>query len=685
MGHPHRIPRRCLCRPPPRVETPKWPNSSFKLDVQKEETRALWKLSDEHITLSKGILATEINNHRWRPISEDWQEVTPHLKEDAWAAAWEGGRDPRLDELEKLFQERHGDTFRGIGVEKFYETAQRDLKLPDRHIAEIVDNLERWLFDRWLEGSHAVSELEVLVDDLVEDLDQRLGAIPARLENLKEQVDRLTEKLDENNDRWARVGPFGRFLKRPANIFDAQAVILTDLYEKRTWHRAWSFADRLLRLLIAELRDRLRPEIAEFRLGLITANDFFRKRIDQTCQDNPGQRVETTNVIKFYEPDKARRFCRSLLEMEQQQRSWAGRLRRETVKTAEENKRRINGREKYFAMLATHFTKTPDAVRVFEEISRQNMEQAHRDSSTGSMSRYFGVNIVSKLADQFTDSEKLRSYVKDLVQSSLTFMQWRQVEFGGTPGPLSILAVVLPKCEERNSFREQLKEEFRNSFSGRVEIIDSGRKLNEICLIAFKYVFPLRWLEPVWYLKERYDYRLKTGGERAKLEVHIEDHQPELPALFRPAPGDAGKRILPWLQLAAVLNLFERETNPRTGEVERVMVVADDRGLPVAHYYPDALVALFEALPQPSKEIKVLNNLIEGITENQLAVAQSRVRGEFAAERYRNAFEREALKQQLLESLDTVLKNRDGNRRDPIYTRIHESTGEAINQVDAIR
>ena len=91
--------------------------------------------------------------------------MTPHLKENAWAATWEGGRDPRLDELEKLFQERYGDTFRGIGMEQFYQTAQRDLNLLDRHIAEITDNLEKWLFEEWLGGRLSISEIEILVDD----------------------------------------------------------------------------------------------------------------------------------------------------------------------------------------------------------------------------------------------------------------------------------------------------------------------------------------------------------------------------------------------------------------------------------------------------------------------------------------------------------------------------------------
>jgi hypothetical protein len=660
-------------------------NTSFKLDVQKQEKLVGWKLSDDHITLTKGILATEVNNPRWRPIQDDWHDIAPHLMEDAWEGGRRDGLDPRLGELEKAFQQRYHETFRGVGVDKFYEAAARDLGLPDRHVAEICDTLEQWMFDQWLEGTYSVTELESFLDDLLEDLDRRLNAIPARLEAIKKSLGALNDRMDENSARFAKVGLLGRAMGRPGDIFNAQAGLLTEVYEKRTLVQAWTFAERLLRRVVAELRDRLRPTVADFRVGLSQVNDFFRRRLDQTCQDDGANNVETANVVKFYEPAGVRRFCRSLLELEQAQRSWAGALRRKAVEAAAENKQRKSGREKHFAMMVQHFVKENDAMRVFEEVARRNAEQAH-DERTGPNNRHFGVNIVTKLAEQFTDREKLRDYIKALVRSSLTFMQWRAVEFGGGTGPNAMLAVSLPRCDERAGFRDELKTLFRDCFEGKVEVIDSARRSNEICLIAFKYVFPLRYLEPVWFLKERYDYRQNVGSrERALLEVHTEDHQPALPSLFRPAPGEAGKKVLPTLQIAAALGLFEQSYNENTGQNERKLKLVDADGRPRFSYYPDALLALFEPPPKPAAEAAAINALIEHLTLEQSEAVEKAVKEALASEKYRLAAAREELKQKLLAQLECVQQNRNHNERDPIYQKMDEACGGAIQRVMAVR
>ncbi|BBL73340.1 tubulin-like doman-containing protein [Methylomagnum ishizawai] len=659
--------------------------TAFKLDVQKQDKLAGWKLSDEQITLSKGILATEISNQRWKPIQETWNDIAPHLKTDAWEGGSGNGIDPRLDRLETAFQDYYNDSFRGVGVDKLYEAVGRDVGLPDRHVAEICDTVEQWMFGQWQDGTYSVTELETFLDDLIEDLERRLGTIPARLEAIKKSLGGLNERMDDNSSRWAKMGILGRAMGRPGDIFNAQADLLTEVYEKRTLIQAWTFAEKLLRRVVAELRDRLRPSLAEFRVGLSQVNDFFQRRRGQTCQDDAASNVETANVVKFYEPAGVRRFCRSLLELEQMQRSWAGVLRRKAVDTAAENKQRKSGREKGFAMMVQHFIKETDAMRVFEDVARQNAEQAH-DERTGPNNRHFGVNIVIKLAEQFADREKLRDYIKTLVRSSLTFMQWRGVEFGGGVGPNSMLAVSLPRCDERASFREELKALFRDSFEGKVEIIDSGRRSNEICLIAFKYVFPLRYLEPVWQLKERYDYRLNVGSrERALLEVHIEDHQPALPGLFRPAPGEAGKRVLPALQIAAALGVFEQTYNDATGQQERKLKLLDADGRPRFFYYPDVLLGLFDAPPRPATETAVLSALIGQLTQEQSEAVEKRVRDALAAEQYRIATAREELKQKLLAQLENVQRNRNHNERDPIYLKMDEACGAAIQRVMAVR
>lgn len=659
---------------------------TFKQEVQQQERLSVWKLSDAHITLSQGILSSEIANSRWRPLDEDWRTIAPHLSKDAWDLGRGEGRDPRLDELEKAFQQRWAETFRGIGVERFFETAARDLRLPDRHVAEICETLETWMFAQWVEGNLSVSDLETFLDDLIEELERRLKTIPAKVEGLKQRLGTLNEHMDTNRDRFTKAGLLGRMLGRPGDIFNAQVNLLAETYEKRTLIQAWTFAECLLRAVVAQLREGLRTEVAEFRVGLSGVQEFFQRRVERTCQPGPQTDVEKANVVKFYEPEKVRRFCRSLLEQEQRQRTWAAVLRRRAVETAREQRQRTSGREPPFAMMVTHFIKTPDAMRVFEEVARSNAMQAHEEG-TGQGNRLLGVNIVAKLAEQFSDSEKLRTYVRSLVQNARTFMQWREVEFGGTDGPLSRFVVTLPKCDEKAAFREQLKTQFQGAFDRQMDFIDSGSRLNEICLVAFKYVFPLRYLEPVWYLKERYDHRLSVGPrDRALLEVHIEDHRPELPSVFRPAPGEAGKRLLPILQIATALGLFEQVHNESSGQEERRLRLRDSDGRPRFYYFPDPLLALFEqSQRRPALGATEFDSIIDRLTQEQCEAVERRVDEELLSEKFRNASARQGLKQTLLDQLDTTRQNRNNNERDRVYMRIDEACGVAIDRVMSVR
>ncbi len=658
---------------------------TFKQEVQQQEKLSAWKLSDDHITLSQGILSNEIDNTRWHRHDEDWRTIAPHLAKDAWDLGRGDGIDPRLNELEKAFQQRWAETFRGIGVERFFETAARDLRLPDRHVAEICETLETWMFAQWVEGNLSISDLETFLDDLIEELERRLGTIAAKVQGLKQRLGTLNEQMDTNRDRFARAGLLGRMMGRPGDIFNAQVDLLAETYEKRTLIQGWTFADRLLRAVAAQLRESLRTEVAEFRVGLSAVHEFFLRRMERTCQPGTQTDVEKANVVKFYEPEKVRRFCRSLLELEQRQRTWAAVLRKRAVDSAREQRQRTSGREPPFAMMVTHFIRTADAMRVFEDVARGNAMQAHEER-TGQGNRLLGVNIVAKLAEQFSEPEKLRAYVRTLVQSARTFMQWKDVEFAGTNGPLSRFVVTLPKCDEKSAFREQLKTQFQAAFDRQMDFVDSGGRLNEICLVAFKYVFPLRYLDPVWYLKERYDHRLAVGPrDRALLEVHIEDHRPDLPSLFRPAPGEAGKRVLPALQIAMALGLFERTHNDSTGLDERMLRLRDTDGRPRFYYVPDALLSLFERPARPALEAAELDAFIDRLTQEQCEAVERRVDEALAGERFRNAAARQGLKETLLDQLDAVRQNRNNNERDRVYLRIDDACGAAIDRVLAVR
>jgi hypothetical protein len=665
---------------------------SFKTFVQEEKNRQIWDITMSQVKLESGILPDEKNARpAWKSIQQDWEDVTPHLKKEAWGYPHENGRDVRLDVLQKEFQHRYLEVFRGMGVEAFYDAKQRDITKPDRHIAYIRDTLEQWMLREWAEGGQSATDLIVLLDDLIEDVEQRLRAIPGVLEKLEEREKSIQSKIAANRDLWGQTSIVGRVFGKREKLFEHQAELLRESFELRSLQVAWRFAAGLQTRLLAELRDKLRSDLINFRNGLDDAIHFFEIRALQTCQIGEKGDVQD-NVIKFYEPDKVHKFVRTLLEHEKEQKSWAGSVRRGFLATVNTNQRQNKGKERFFASLVANGIKNGDLKRVLEEVSRRNSEAAHADQ-TGEQGRFIGVNIVTKMAEQFSDEKRLQQYVLELVRSSQTFMKYNNNEFGGSR-PESVMAILLPECPDKAQFRARLAELFvKSQGDGAIPfVIDTTRKINEITLISLKYAFPLRFLQPVHDLEEKYIYRLEQGSrERAVLEVHIEDRNFDLPSLLRPLPGHLGKKIIPLIQLALVLGLLHRDQDPDTGHWDRVLEVKNEFGIPVAEFYSDELAGLFEvsknsSLSSSNKlDASNIEAILLRVTEGQFEKLQSAVDDEMAKEKYRKVSERQQIKEALQQQILAVRENRAGNVRDQVYLKLVDSTQVAINYVNSLR
>jgi hypothetical protein len=102
-------------------------NSSFNEYVRQKETIERWRLTDEHLTLSIGILPDEVSNRRWKPINQFWLDLQPHFQSQVRESFT---RDERvwLAELSKMYQQAYNENYRDLGVRKFYETKRGDCK-----------------------------------------------------------------------------------------------------------------------------------------------------------------------------------------------------------------------------------------------------------------------------------------------------------------------------------------------------------------------------------------------------------------------------------------------------------------------------------------------------------------------------------------------------------------------------
>ena len=654
-------------------------NSVFSDFVQKESNRRLWKLANNQITLSEGLLENETIAN-WNDIQDEWLLTANEVKNNAWAAPEQNGRDGRLDDLQKSFEDHYTKNFRSIGVEVFYKSKQDDLGRENTHITEIVSAMQSWMYLKWQEGEYGFVDLQTMLKDLTDDTKNRINTINGRIKAMENRRGELRDLISKNKDSWVNVGILGKLSGKKETLFESQAECLREYYELQTLNVAWRFAEQLLQRCLVEFRDKIQVMFAELKRSIEESQQFFDKRRAATCCVQEGSDIKQ-NLIKFYEPDKVQEFCRSLLIAESKQKQWAQRSRSEFVNTAETNKVDLRSKEKYFASLLHH----GDLRNILEQVARDNSQQAH-DEATTINNRLIGANIVSRLAGQFQDKEKLRSYIRDIVTSTQTFMRFNQSEI--TTAPSAVMAVILPRCEEVNAFREELATLFvSNQTPGlTVCIVDSSRNLNQISLVSFKFGFPLRFLQPVQFLKEKYDLRLQQNPARAKLEVHIEDHPADrLPELYRPRPDQMGNRILPLYQLAIGLDLLQLQLDTATNKQRWRLETIDLDGLPEYHFYPNEVVSLLvKSNDGNSVSSAVLQDVLKGATEDQVFYLEKAVNLILKSEIYEVANARDALKAKLRDQLGIVLSNRDNNAEDAFYIKLRESTKTSIAMIDGL-
>lgn len=654
-------------------------SQSFSDFVQKDSHRRPWKLSNNQVTLSEGLLETE-SDAQWSDIGSEWNNASNDVKNRVWNMPSAGEGDSRLDILQKLHQDHYGKQFRNSGVENFYKSKRDDLGRENTHISSVTQSIQSWMFQKWIDGEYGFVDLQVMLSDLIEDTKDRIVKISDRLKSIDSRINELLVLISRNRDSWGKIGFFGKVSGKREELFDSQAECLKELHELQTWSVAWRFAEQLLQRCIVEFRDKIQVSFSEFKRKIEETQQFFDKRKAATCRIQESVDIKQ-NLIKFYEPEIVQDFCRGLLTSENKQKAWAQRSRSEFVNVSEANKIDSRSKEKYFGALLFH----GDLKSILEQVARENSQVEH-DESTSLNSRLIGANIVSRLAGQFQDREKLRNYIRDIVASTQTFMRFNQSEI--TSSPNAVMAVILPRCDEVKSFRDELAELFMSNQTPGItmSIVDSARNLNQISLVSFKFGFPLRYLQPVQFLREKYDLRLQQNPARVRLEVHIEDHSfDRLPDLFRPRPDQMASRILPLYQLAFSLDVLQGQTDPVTNRKRWRLETLDSDNLPEYHFYPDDILSYFTLSPSlSSTSSNVLTDALNSATETQVYYLEKAINPIIKSEHYRLSHVRDSLKSKLREQLGVVLTNRGDNVEDLFYVKIKESTKTAFSLIDGL-
>jgi hypothetical protein len=546
-------------------------NQSFNEFVRQKDTLERWRLTDEHLSLSLGILADEVNNRRWKPINQFWMDLQPNFQSQV-RESFAGNERLWLAELAKMYQQAFAENYRDLGVKKFYETKRGDCR---DHARELRAKIERDLFQEWANGARSMQDTGRLLTALLASLEERGKMIDDRIQKLQDAVRDTQARVQAVGVEWAQVGLVKAFLGKRMDLFNRQAENLSQWYICQTRVEASSYAKYLLQFLTMELTD-LANEVSRAASSIEEATKDFSSGIDARLADS-GQDDLKKQVVRFYKPEIVKDFVRTLVRDKSLQQKQTAAVRQAVL-----------------ALLGDNLTFTAFNARIpkekfmgaLEATCEANATDAHNAyvAQSKDRPRILGVSVIERLSREYGGNpEALRSYIIGVLSHAKNYLRFNGNEESkrgpGTFGTkVASLSIILPDSQELPEFRETLRNEFgQNVQIAAKEVVKGIGRVNEITLVTMTNLFPARYVEDVYFLKERYQQRV-TGndGDQARLELHAEGDGAQLPDLFLPEADP--KRYLANLLLAKSMNAVQTLEDPDTGVSSLYLLTKDERG-----------------------------------------------------------------------------------------------------------
>jgi hypothetical protein len=552
------------------VDEPK--NVDFKEYVQQNDVQLKWRMKDDHLCLSAGILEGDAGNKKWAPIPDEWNdfinETKLFLRESVDKAHWP-------DKLEEECRRRFAETYRSLGVAAFYDTK---LKARKEMAKEICRRIEADLFDDWRTGVRSMHEISRLMEDLVSVTEDRHKGVEQQKSKFDGRLEKAEKQIEQAKRDWANVGLIKRAFGKRSDIFDNLADALQERYICRTWLLGWDFAKKLLEEFKEELSD-LKGEVDDGFSRIRQADNRFRAQIASRCNDNSEGDLRK-HLIRYYNPETVRAVTDRFVRDDGIQKNQTSGVRSILVKKM--------GEQPGFRAFNKHISDIR-FMDTLEAECEKSVKRNHDLIIQNTREKLLGVSIVERLKNQFgANTQELRSYMLDLVKYAGNYVSFSELEknkkaegIPAAPSRVTEFNAIVPKAADHSEFMERMTKAIKESRTDQAYILETESNPREITFISITNLFPLRYLEPLANLKKKYEQRVRDlGKERASLEVHLEGDGSQFPPLYVETEVDIATRGIPLLLLAKASGLLKERENKTTGARVLSIIIKDEDGIP---------------------------------------------------------------------------------------------------------
>lgn len=545
-------------------------------EIKQKTNRNSLMLDNSRLTLQTPIIPND-SNKTWKEIDISWESRTQRAAQDVQTnmekKLW-------MSEYSKQCKVFFDDQFRNHGVKNFYNIQRKEIKAYSKFIRRHIENI---FFNEWIVGSEngkSILEIEKYITLLIKDCNDRIGDFNKQRDiQANERIAEATNNYKAASIQWdANIGKLKDTITgATTNAFSKYKTSLRDYYIALTRIEAYEYAKELMQAIIQELVNLLDGVLAYKEL-IIKINDEVESQAASKCQIH--EKVEDTK-LKKYEPEKVRQIVRQYTLNRDYQEQNAQAIRNRLVASLGEDG------ERSFANLYDKVD-YEETINTILEICNENANRAMEDTATTDpLNRMIGVNILEKLKIELNSEQKLEDFVKQIVQTSSTYIQFNPEEKskvfpGNTGAMMPMLQLSIPAADERTAaFRERLIKSFQDNVPGFVpmEDVSENYKVNQIVAISGNAGFPLRYISNMLVLKEKYDSLVNSPEAKFnRMVLHTESFAEPLPSLFEMDVKEIRHMILKPLMLAYCLDLIIPQQDPETQERFYAMKIKNMRG-----------------------------------------------------------------------------------------------------------
>ncbi len=491
----------------------------------------------------------------WKPFEADWRAYIERLSIDIVAEQgnW-------LEALKRKCEDREKKSFRdGRGVIDYYSWKMDRIHEYGRIITSgIEDEFAREL----LSGGRSLLETESILRALCVMLEKKLIEWENQVEVESTFAAKQRILWTDNLQRFEDLGTLARRI--PGNkerIFEAGKNAMIIYYSQTTRVSSWAFASEFLRVVKNDLL-RIADHVATVIAGFRTAVKYCS---DQAGKHKPEEKIllSTAVVERLFNGDEVTRYVEALIGSREFQDKQARQAREKMLEKLMANRIGLRNlptakdNEKLLDILAQSSHET---LADFDAAA----DTADRNNSN--FGKLLSVSIIDKLRERYTgDPERMKSEIKEHMHKAGYLLKMNGAEHGKRgPGTnqsdkniISNLIVMLPDADKDDPFIKALKSAFQGAVAmpDMVQFIDTkDKRRHEITILSFVQLFPLRYVEVLGRLKEKYEFLLADGEiEQAVLEIHTEDPSERFNSLFlKPVREIVGPSLLLGIAIGSV-------------------------------------------------------------------------------------------------------------------------------------